>query len=91
MPELPDRDDGESLRQPYPIYTGTANLVAKYANMTIPQVMRLDLIDYMILRRDAFIYSRSRTKEGIEALSEAWAREQTEPDRKSLRQMLGRR
>lgn len=91
MPELPDRDDGEELRQPYLIYTGTANLVAKYANMTIPQVMRLDLIDYMILRRDAYIYSLSRSKEGSERLAEAWAKEQTEPDRKSLRKMLGRR
>lgn len=59
--------------------------------MSIPDVVQLDLIDYMILRRDAVIHSLSLSKEGREALSAAWAREQIEPDRAELRKMLGRR
>ena len=56
--------------------------------MSIPQVMQLDIIDYLILRRDAFIRSMSRTKEGLEALEAAWMREQTKADRTMLRKMI---
>ena len=50
--------------------------------------MQLDLIDYLILRRDAFIQSLSRTKEGLEALEAAWMREQTKADRSTLLKMI---
>ena len=63
-------------------------MVARFANMSIPQVMELDIIDYLILRRDAFIQSMSRTKEGLEALEAAWMREQTKADRTTLRKMI---
>lgn len=63
-------------------------MVAKYANLSIPQVMELDVIDYWILRKDAYIQSLSRTKEGLEALEAAWMKEQKKADRVGLRKLL---
>lgn len=49
------------------------------------QIQELDYIDYLTLRRDAFIYKLSQTEEGRDYLDKAWRLEQTAPDRDSLR------
>lgn len=64
-------------------------MVAEYANMPISDVMRLDVIDYLILRRDAVISAFSRTEKGVEYLNNAWDYEQTDIDRASLRRDFG--
>lgn len=53
------------------------------------QVEELDYIDYLVYRRDAFIYGLKRTSEGREYLENAWRLEQTSPDKKSLREQFG--
>ena len=63
-------------------------MIAEYAGLSIPEVCALDLIDYLILRRDAYISLLSRTKSGQEYLENAWCREQTEPDRAALRELI---
>jgi hypothetical protein len=50
----------------------------------------LDYIDYLIYRRDAFIYRMSQTEKGEEYLNNAWRLEQTKPDRESLRKKFGK-
>ena len=65
-------------------------LVAEYARLSIPEVRALDYIQYLIWRRDAFIYMMSRTEAGQEYLDNAWRCEQTKPDRKRLRKKLGK-
>lgn len=42
-------------------------------------------MDYLLYRRDAFIYKMSQTEKGEEYLNNAWRLEQTAPDRDSLR------
>lgn len=59
--------------------------------MTLPQVRKLDYLQYLIWRRDAYIYMLSRTEEGREYLDNAWRMEQTTPDRKALREQFGRK
>ena len=54
------------------------------------EVENLDYIDYLIYRRDAFIWSLSKTEKGEEYLNNAWRLEQTEPDRESLRKKFGK-
>lgn len=54
------------------------------------EVEELDYIDYLIYRRDAFIWRMSQTKEGTEYLDKAYRLEQTEPDRESLREKFGK-
>lgn len=48
-------------------------------------VYNLPLVAYLTYRRDAFIYSLSRTQSGQEYLDNAWRCEQTKPDRAALR------
>ena len=66
------------------------HLVAKYTGLNILQVEELDFIDYLIYRRDAFIYRMSQTEKGEEYLNNAWRLEQTKPDRESLRKKFGK-
>lgn len=54
------------------------------------EVEELDYIDYLIYRRDAFIYRLSQTEKGREYLDKAWRLEQSKPDRKALRNKFGK-
>lgn len=49
----------------------------------------MDYIDYLVFRRDAFIYKMSQTEKGEEYLNNAYRLEQTEPDRENLRKKFG--
>ena len=51
----------------------------------------MDFIQYLIWRRDAYIYKLSRTEEGQEYLDNAWRMEQTKPERGKLRAKYGRK
>lgn len=75
----------------YETYTAWDRLVCEYTGLNILQVQQLDYIDYLIYRRDAFIYKMSMTDKGEEYLNNAWRLEQTEPDRKELRRKFNRR
>lgn len=66
------------------------HLVAQYTGLNILQVEELDYIDYLMYRRDAFIYRMSQTEEGEKYLNNAWRLEQTKPDRKGLRNKFGK-
>lgn len=59
--------------------------MCEYTGLNILQVQELDLLDYLVLRRDAFIDRLSKTEQGEEYLNNAWRLEQTSPDRESLR------
>ena len=50
----------------------------------------MDYIDYLTLKRDAFIYRLSKTDKGQEYLENAYRLEQTKPDRQSLREEFGK-
>lgn len=62
-------------------------LVSQYAGLSLLQVEELGLVDYLILRRDAFIERLSKTEAGQEYLENAWRMTQTEPDRLRLREL----
>lgn len=55
------------------------------------EIAELDLVQYLVWRRDAFIYRLSRTEAGQEYLDNAWRMEQTEPERDKLRAKFGRK
>lgn len=63
-------------------------MVAEYTGLSIPDVRQLDYVQYLIWRRDAYIYMLSRTEAGQEYLDNAWRMEQTKPERARLRQKL---
>ena len=65
--------------------------MSEYTGLSFLEVEALDYLQYLIWRRDAYIYMLSRTEEGQEYLNNAYRMEQTEPDRKKLRAKLGRK
>lgn len=65
--------------------------MAEYARISLFEVEELNWLDYLRLRRDAFIYSMNQTEKGREYLDNAWMMEQTEPDRNALRNAFGKR
>jgi hypothetical protein len=65
-------------------------MVSQYTGLTIIEVEDLDYIDYLQYRRDAFISRLSQSEKGLEYLDNAYRIEQTEPDRKNLREQFGK-
>lgn len=65
-------------------------MVSEYSGLNMIEVERLDIVAYLIYRRDAFIYKLSQTEKGREYLQNAYRLELCEPDRKSLRDQFGK-
>ena len=65
--------------------------MADYANMSIPDVLEITLLDYLELFRDAVNYKNKRSEEGIKRLDDAWILEQTKPDKSALKEFLQNR
>ena len=65
-------------------------MVSRYTGLNMIEVDNLDIVDYLLYRRDAFIYKLSQTEKGQEYLRNAYRLELVEPDRKSLRDQFGK-
>ena len=74
----------------YSIITTWEHLVAEYTGLNMLEVEELDYLDYLIYRRDAFIWRMSQSEKGEEYLNKAWRLEQTKPDRENLRNKFGK-
>lgn len=57
----------------------------EYTGLSIVEVGELCYYDYLLLLRDAVIYTLSQSKKGREYLEECWILEQTDIDRASMR------
>lgn len=66
-------------------------MVSQYSGLNLIEVSQLDIFEYWVLRRDAWIDHLSLTEKGQEYLDNAWICEQTAPDRKRLRERFGRK
>lgn len=65
--------------------------MAEYTGLNFHQIGKLNYIEYLAYRRDAFIYKMSQTEKGQEYLDNAWRMEQTKPDRAALRRKFGKK
>ena len=64
--------------------------MAEYTGLNFLEVGRLNYLQYLIWRRDAYIHMLSRTEAGQDYLDNAWRMEQTTPDRAALRKKFGK-
>lgn len=78
-------DDGHK----YKISTFFEHLVHEYSGLSFFEINQLEYVDWLILRRDAFIHAMNQTEKGREYLDKAWILEQTEQDRSALREHFG--
>lgn len=85
-PSCPD-DEPEGH---YVAWSGNDKIVADYAGISIFQVQDLNIFLYWFLLREAVIFECQKTEQGRDYLERCWAAEQTEPDRKMLRQYFGK-
>lgn len=83
---MPDSTGGHE----YATRSWWRHLVAEYTGLNFFEVSRLNYLQYLIWRRDAFIQWLSRSEAGQEYLDNAWRMEQTKPDRQALRRKLGK-
>ena len=66
-------------------------MIFKYSGLNLLQINELDYIDYLVLRRDAFITQLNKTEKGKEYLDNAYRLEETKPNREKLRAKFGRK
>lgn len=88
MPYYPKKDGKELI---YDVATYWEKLVCDYANLSILDVNELNYVDYLIVRRDAFIWQMEQTDEGREYLENAKRINNTEIDRKALKEKFGKK
>ena len=81
--------DGDGHK--YSIGTWYKKITSDYTHLNFNELGQLNYINYLSLRRDAFIYYMSQSERGQEYLDNAWRMEQTEPDRAALRRKFGRK
>ena len=84
---MADSKGGHQYHSP----TWYKHLVREYTGLDFLQIKRLNYIEYLTYRRDAFIRWLNKTEAGQEYLRNAWRMEQTEPDRERLRHKFGRK
>ena len=65
------------------------HLVSVYTGLSFLEIKKLNYLEYLAYRRDAFINWLSQSEAGQEYLRNAWRMEQTEPDRAALRRRFG--
>lgn len=87
MPYYPEPSKDKGL--PYDAENYWEHVVADYLGISMLEVGQLCIVDYLALRREAFIVQMSKTKEGKEYLENAKAFASTEADYAGLRKELG--
>lgn len=74
----------------YATHSWWRRLVSEYTGLNFLEVGKLNYKQFLVWRRDAFIYMLSRSEEGQKYLDNAWRMEQTKPDRAALRKAFGK-
>ncbi|MGE4213606.1 MAG: hypothetical protein AB7E42_02355 [Anaerotignaceae bacterium] len=76
--------------KPY-LYADTEDLkmVADYTGYNFDECMELDCYTFKSLVRDAFIYKSRQSESGKEYLEDCYLLQQTQPNRKKLREKFG--
>lgn len=66
-------------------------VISEYTGYNFKDIEELDIFEYWLYLRDAVIYNYMKTDAGREYLENCWRIEQTSPDRKKLREKLGKK
>lgn len=80
----------ESEGHQYSTASWWRHLVSKYTGLTFLQIAELNYLQYLVWRRDAYIDWLNSFEAGRDYLDNAYRMEQTQPDRKRLRETFGK-
>lgn len=81
-PHLPN-EKNEGLK--YEITTYAERLVCEHTNLNINEIEELNIVEFALYLRDAYIIKCYKTEKGTEYLNKCFRMKQTEPDRDALR------
>lgn len=87
--KIPYYPDNEEDKGHYEISTIEEKIVSDYTKYSFDRIEDLEVFEYWLLLRDAVIFNCTQTEEGKEYLDKCWCLEQTEPDRKAIRERMG--
>lgn len=62
-----------------------------HTGLTFIEIQYLPIDEYLLFRKDAFIFLLNQTEDGREYLEKCWIMQQTKPDRAALREKFGKR
>lgn len=65
-------------------------MIYEYSGLDFFKIQQLDYLDYLTLRRDAFITKMNQSEKGQEYLNNAYRLEETKPNRDKLRNHFGK-
>lgn len=82
---MPYYPTDEKNSQPYEINTLNFRIVAEYTALNFNEIKKLDIDDFLIYQRDAFIHRMSETEQGREYLENCYRIEQDKPDYDEIR------
>ncbi|MGL5637570.1 MAG: hypothetical protein ACRCX8_01390 [Sarcina sp.] len=70
----------------YRTHTAELKALSDYTGLNFKELLELEIDEYKLLLRDAFIYNYNQSEKGREYLETAWILEQSKPDREALRE-----
>lgn len=88
--ECPHLPIEENEGPKYEIITYAERLICSHTNLNIMQLDDLDIVEFALYLRDAYIIKCYQTKEGKEYLDKCYRIAQTEPDNKRLQEKFGK-
>lgn len=74
----------------YKVESYWEHIIHDYSGLNFFEIQNLDYIDYLTLRRDAFITKMNQSEKGQEYLDNAYRLEETKPNREKLRKNFGK-
>lgn len=89
MPEIktPYANTDKANTNTYEVTTFPEKIVSDYTGITMYEVQELNTYEFMLLLREARIYSLMQSEGGQKYLEDCFIYEQTEPDRAGLREL----
>lgn len=89
--KIPYYLDDDGNKGHYEVNTIEEKIICEYTGYSFDRVEDLEVFEYWLLLRDAVIYNYMQSEKGREYLDNCWRMEQTEPDRKALREKVGKK
>ena len=79
----------EEWEKEYRLKTGIIRRISEYTGFNFNEVLELPYPYFLLLNRESWIASYTKSKEGIETLKNLWRLQQTKADEKSVRRHSG--
>ena len=86
LPYYPMEDNGAFH---WEIYSYSNKMISDYCNIPITKVKALPLDEWLMYRRDSFIFNCEQSEKGRRYLKNAYLMTQTKPDIKRLKEVFG--